>query len=171
MHPRSDWGLPNRPLPCRPSAPTLTNRPVSMYRAMAVPVNSPTGRPRLALSLPKGGGVVGDIGVAIVALRAWGIGLDGVSAQEAAQGGVQIARPQVPHDGHAKETASGILEAGSFAWMGFTSYPLRCLKSTTNLFNCPFGCVLDRFILKITAFIMQDYPFKGGNCLFRAYTA
>ena len=65
------------------------------------------GRPKLALSLPKGGGVIGDVGVEIVALATGCVGAYRVAAEEAAQGWIEITRPQMEQTG-----GRGVLFAG-----------------------------------------------------------
>ena len=41
-----------------------------------------------------GGGVVGYVGIRVVPLRAWRVGLDAVGGEEAAEPGVEVARAQ-----------------------------------------------------------------------------
>ena len=54
---------------------------------------------RVARWIAPGGGVVGNIGVAIVALGAGCVGLDRIGGEEAPERGVEVARPQVPQAG------------------------------------------------------------------------
>lgn len=57
------------------------------------------GRPRLALSLPKGGGIIGDIGVEIIPLATGGVRAYRVAAEEATEGWVEITRTQMEQTG------------------------------------------------------------------------